>query len=568
MTDFESDDQLLQRFVRTRDEAAFRVLVERHFNLVYSIACRETRNADLAKDVAQQVFISFARNADRPTGSAHLAPWLHRITRNMARKLNRTEIRRQRREAAALAGASLEDSPAWERISPEIDSLIARLPALDRQVVILRFYMGHSHADVASQLHLTAQAARKRCDRSLEKLRMLLGRRGIATTGSALASLLPAHAVGAAPAGLAGATATAALATLPAAAPTLTFLGLILMKTTTKIAIVTASAAVILGTTWFISGRSGSSPASIRSTSSENGISGSPDANRSMEKPGTPARSSRSKGAARGREMDSPQLAELKALFQDAPGVGPSVESDSFDDYLSNLDAKSAREAVEYLMSSDGKYLFLLEPIVEQWATLDPEQAIAWSNKKGGSGYVKSVLDIWAKKDPDAAIAWVEATPSTVDGKSDYITILESIHESPDYLSKANSILEKTPLSDTGSKIFDSVSGNVRQKGFESTTQWVESLPEQWKKSGTSAVEMYFGSREPERVLNWMSETGRLDDDFPMALQGAFVTGKEQEVSRFIDSLVSEEQKARFRMMYGELEETYRKLRSEVTDGQ
>ena len=56
--DNQSDDELLRLFARGGDEQAFRGLVERHFNLVYSIACRESGDAELAKDVAQQVFIA------------------------------------------------------------------------------------------------------------------------------------------------------------------------------------------------------------------------------------------------------------------------------------------------------------------------------------------------------------------------------------------------------------------------------------------------------------------------------------------------------------------------------
>ena len=58
------DSELLRRYAEERDEGAFRVLVDRHIQFVYSTA-RRRLNGDqhAAEDVAQLVFTAAAKRA-------------------------------------------------------------------------------------------------------------------------------------------------------------------------------------------------------------------------------------------------------------------------------------------------------------------------------------------------------------------------------------------------------------------------------------------------------------------------------------------------------------------------
>jgi hypothetical protein len=80
----------------------------------------------------------------------------------------------------------------WQQIRPELDDVMHELSETDRTAVVLRFFEGRSLKEVGLVLGLTENAARMRVERSLERLREILGERGIKSTASTLAAVLAA----------------------------------------------------------------------------------------------------------------------------------------------------------------------------------------------------------------------------------------------------------------------------------------------------------------------------------------------------------------------------------------
>ncbi|HVK16911.1 MAG TPA: sigma factor, partial [Fimbriiglobus sp.] len=58
-----SDAELLARFARDRDQAAFELLVWRHGSMVFGACRRILRDAHLAEDAFQAAFLILARKA-------------------------------------------------------------------------------------------------------------------------------------------------------------------------------------------------------------------------------------------------------------------------------------------------------------------------------------------------------------------------------------------------------------------------------------------------------------------------------------------------------------------------
>lgn len=205
MTD---DTELLRQYAKDGSESAFAELVSRHLPLVYSAAIRQVGgNHELAKDVAQTVFIDLARKAGSLSRHAVLTGWLYTSTRFAAATARRAENRRRVREQIAAAVQALETTTPsgsdWERMAPFLDDVMHELSVEDRIAVLLRFFERKELKQIGTVLGISEDAARMRVTRATGKLHSLLTARGIAVSGTALATVLTTGAVSAAPLGLA-----------------------------------------------------------------------------------------------------------------------------------------------------------------------------------------------------------------------------------------------------------------------------------------------------------------------------------------------------------------------------
>ncbi len=244
-----SDTELLREYADQGNEAAFREIVHRYAGLVYASALRQVRSAELARDIAQNVFSDLARKtrslAGTLTGNASLLGWLYRSTRFEAHTQLRDDRRRQSRERQAMQELDTTSETEWERIGPVLDEAMADLSDEDREAVLLRYFKNLDFRAIGVTLGVSDDAAQKRVSRALERLRAGLASRGVTTTAVALGSAISANVVSGVPAGLAVALSTAVLSgtTLTTTA---TATQAIAMTTLQKTVITVALAAAVL----------------------------------------------------------------------------------------------------------------------------------------------------------------------------------------------------------------------------------------------------------------------------------------------------------------------------------
>src|SRR5688572_7091623 len=147
MKEAQTDLDLVREFVEENSDGAFSDLVQRHIDLVYSVALRQLRgDSHLAGDATQAVFCELARNARKLTGHKSLSGWLYTTTRFVASRIGRSETRRAVREQAfAMKQSEHSESEAgWNDVECLLDDAMQDLSAADREAVLLRFFRNES----------------------------------------------------------------------------------------------------------------------------------------------------------------------------------------------------------------------------------------------------------------------------------------------------------------------------------------------------------------------------------------------------------------------------------------
>jgi RNA polymerase sigma factor (sigma-70 family) len=189
----ETDGELLGRFVQSRDEAAFRALVDRHAKTVLA-ACRQvlTDPADI-DDAFQAAFVVLFRRAKKAAEVASLGGWLFAVTHRVSVRCRADNSRRQVRETIAARRARTTAEPPDASVRELSNVLHAELNALPdkyRLPLILCCVRGLSRDEAAAELGCTFEAVRWALERGRTLLQKRLTKRGVALSVGLLAAVV------------------------------------------------------------------------------------------------------------------------------------------------------------------------------------------------------------------------------------------------------------------------------------------------------------------------------------------------------------------------------------------
>jgi RNA polymerase sigma factor (sigma-70 family) len=173
------DAELLDRYVRHRDEAAFEALLHRHASMVFGVCRRLLHDVHDAEDAFQATFLVLARKAGVVVPPALVGNWLYGVAFRVAADAGRSVARRRVREQRA---ADLNEVPSREKLSepdlaPLLHAEVERLPDKYRGPVLLCYLEGKTNEEAARQLQWPIGTLKIRLSRARELLRSRLARR-------------------------------------------------------------------------------------------------------------------------------------------------------------------------------------------------------------------------------------------------------------------------------------------------------------------------------------------------------------------------------------------------------
>ncbi|MBA2683188.1 MAG: sigma-70 family RNA polymerase sigma factor [Gemmatimonadaceae bacterium] len=180
-------DAALVARMATGDESALGALYDRFATTIHTIAFYLLGQADEAEDAVEETFWQAWREASRYDASrGAVSTWLSTIARSRALDRQRAWRRRaedpldttgatsadaiDRSDAMAPAPDPQRNAEAAER-ARDISAALAKLPAEQREVIVLAYFGGLSQSEIASRTSLPLGTVKTRARLALEKLR-------------------------------------------------------------------------------------------------------------------------------------------------------------------------------------------------------------------------------------------------------------------------------------------------------------------------------------------------------------------------------------------------------------
>ena len=178
------DEELMQRLLH-KDKRAFEAIFDRYGDLVYSTSLRVLRDAHLAQDVSQEIFVRLWRKPESYVAErGRFLTWLISVTRNRAVDEIRSRGRRLRHETASPEEQERE-IPAGEGNDPALNAQLAEqartvraalalLPPEQRQVIELAYFGGLTQQEISDRLEQPLGTVKTRIRLGMQKLRAAL----------------------------------------------------------------------------------------------------------------------------------------------------------------------------------------------------------------------------------------------------------------------------------------------------------------------------------------------------------------------------------------------------------
>jgi len=158
----------MERFQGRLDADAFEQIFSSYMSPALAVARQILSDHALAEDAVQESFLRVIRKREQYIPGSPFSCWFYAIVRNVCVNMLRKRARRKK----AIEETAVRDEPSTQRIDlSEISKLLDVLTSGERDVLMLRIIHGLGFRDVAAALGISEEAAKKRAQRALRRLR-------------------------------------------------------------------------------------------------------------------------------------------------------------------------------------------------------------------------------------------------------------------------------------------------------------------------------------------------------------------------------------------------------------
>jgi RNA polymerase sigma-70 factor (ECF subfamily) len=185
-----ADDVLVSMYA-DGDDDAFEELLKRHNRRIYNYILFYVRDRSVAEDLFQETFfkvITVIRQR-RYVASDRFVSWVCRIARNLVIDY----FRKGRGEAAcsdleldvellrgnAYQEESQEDRMVYAQILDDVQRLVLDLPAVQQEIIRLRFYENLSFREIAERTNVPLNTALGRMHYAVQNIRRLAAKHNV-----------------------------------------------------------------------------------------------------------------------------------------------------------------------------------------------------------------------------------------------------------------------------------------------------------------------------------------------------------------------------------------------------
>jgi RNA polymerase sigma-70 factor (ECF subfamily) len=176
-----TDEQLMVTYAAGNLDA-FEELFRRYGTKIYNLFLRYERNVETARDLLQECFLRVIEAKERYTPTKAFSSWLYTIAMNLLRDRQRQKRRRKVQHFSEVDEAILPASEADAKSDPDhvleklsikesVENALHTLPHDQKETILLSKYHGLSFMEIGQILNISAEAAKQKAYRGMQKLR-------------------------------------------------------------------------------------------------------------------------------------------------------------------------------------------------------------------------------------------------------------------------------------------------------------------------------------------------------------------------------------------------------------